>query len=261
MSKTQPFPSTYDGLLQLVERLRGQDGCPWDREQTRDSMRPLFLEECYELIEAIEESDDKKLVEELGDVLFHLAFQVHLGGETAEFTEDQVFGSVIEKLVRRHPHVFGDVSVADAKEAKANWDAIKREERTGTETSILDGVPKHMPALSYAQEVQERAARSGFDWDALGGVLDKVREELNELDEARSDSEREMEVGDLLFSLVNVARWLGIDAEGALRHANARFFRRYSTVEELSRKRDLSLMDLPLDKKEALWQESKRMGD
>ena len=256
MSNQQRYPSTYDGLLQLVERLRGRDGCPWDREQTHGSMKRLLLEECYELIEAIERDDAQGLVEELGDVLFHVVFHVQIGKEAGEFTEDRVFASLIEKLVRRHPHVFGDVRVADSREVKANWDAIKRKEM-GAEASILDGVPRSMPALSYAHAAQERAARAGFDWDDYRGVLDKLAEELQELEHAQSESAREEELGDVLFSLVNAARWLDIDAEGALRRANARFYRRFATMERLSRERGLSFAELPMDDKEGLWQEAK----
>ena len=256
----EEFPSTFVGLVQLAERLRSPtEGCPWDREQTRKSLKRLFLEECYELIEAMEEDDAGKLVEELGDVLFHAVFQIQIGRERGEFTPEQVFISVIDKLVRRHPHVFKDVDVADARDVKVNWDAIKRKEMAGTDASILDGVPKQMPALSYAQSVQERAARAGLDWDELPGVLANASEELVELEKAGPGSETETELGDLLFSLVNVSRWNGTDAEGALRQANARFYRRFSTMERLSRERELDFAELPMEQKEALWEEAKRI--
>ena len=261
MSSQEHYPSTYDGLLQLVERLRGRDGCPWDREQTHDSLKRVFLEECYELVEAVEQNDVRKMVEELGDVLFNVVFQVRIAEEAGEFTHEEVFDSLIGKLVRRHHHVFGDVQVADAREVKANWDNIKRDEMKGTGDSILDGVPRRMPALSYAQAVQERAARAGFDWDDLGGVLEKLAEEMEELREAQSRREREQELGDLLFSLVNVARWMGADAEGALRQTNARFYRRYVTMERLSRERGLSFSELSPDEQEALWREAKMLEE
>ena len=259
MSEDPKYPSTYDGLHLLVERLRGSDGCPWDREQTRDSMKRLFLQECYELIEAIEQGDAQKMVEELGDVLFHLAFQVRIGEEVGELTREQVLRSVIEKLVRRHPHVFGDMQVSDIRELKANWDAIKRDEKMDKDASALDGVPRQMPALSYAQEIQERAARTGFDWDDVQGVLDKAAEELSELRDARSQAERESELGDVLFSMVNLARWLSVDAEETLRRANARFYGRFNSMERLSRERGVAFADLSPDEKEALWQEGKRL--
>ena len=258
MSNIDRYPGTYNGLRRLVRRLRSEEGCPWDREQTHDSMKSLFLQECYELIEAIEQDDFQGFQEELGDVLFHLVFQIQIGEEQSTLTQKQMFKSLIEKLIRRHPHVFGEAHVEDVQELYANWDAIKREEKQGTGASILDGVPKPMPALSYAQETQTRAARTGFDWDDYSGVLEKVVEELKELEAAPSEAEREAELGDLLFSMVNAARWLGVDAEGALRQANSRFYRRYSTMETLSRERGLSFSDLPLDEKEALWQEAKQ---
>ncbi len=261
MTEQDRFPATYEGLRQLVDRLRGLDGCPWDREQTAESLKRVFLEECYELIEAIEQDDPRKTAEELGDVLFNLVFQIKIGVEDEAFGEDQVFGAVIEKLVRRHPHVFGDVQVADSTEVKANWDRIKRGERTEDDASILDGVPKTMPALSYAQAVQDRAARTGFDWEDAGGVIDKLVEEVQELRAAGSPAEIEGEFGDVVFSLVNAARWMGIDPEQALRHANARFFQRFAGMERLSRGAGFSLSELPLDRKEELWQRSKRQAE
>jgi MazG family protein len=268
MSNQARYPSAYEGLLQILERLRGPDGCPWDREQTRESLKSQLLEECYELIEAIEHGDAQELVEELGDVLLNVAFQVQIGQENGEFTSEQVFQALIEKLVRRHPHVFGDDPLLsplargttgglDARQVEANWEALRRKEKQGA--SILDGVPRQMPALAYAQSVQVRAARTGFDWDDFQGVLGKVVEELKELEDTESDAEREQELGDLLFSLVNAARWLGLDAEGALRQANSRFYRRFATMEKLSHERGLSFSDLPLAEKEALWQEAKRL--
>lgn len=259
MSSDGQYSSTYGGLRQLVKRLRGSGGCPWDREQTPDSMRRYILEECYELIEAIERGDDEKLAEELGDVVFHVVFQIQMGQERRKLSHRQVFQSVVEKLIRRHPHVFGDVSAADAQQVEARWEDIKREEKTATDASILEGVPTSMPALSYAEVVQGRAARSRFDWEDFQGVVEKVAEELAELEKVESKAERERELGDLLFSVVNAARWLGVDAEGALRQANARFYGRFSTMERLSRERGLSFPDLPLDHKEALWQEAKRL--
>ena len=253
------YPGTFDGVVQLLQRLRGSDGCPWDREQTRDSLKSQFLEEAYELIEAIEQDDTEQMVEELGDVLLHVAFQVQIGEEAGEFNRENVFQALVKKLLRRHPHVFGDVEVADADEVVSKWQAIKQQERADTGASILDGAPKQMPALSYAQAIQERAARTGFDWEDLRGALDKISEEMEELEQAQSDSERESELGDVLFSIVNAARWQGIDAESALRHSNARFYQRFVTMERFSRERGLSFSGLSLDEKEALWQEAKRL--
>ena len=259
MSDSSQFPPNFDGLLELVGRLRGPDGCPWDREQTRGSMKRYLLEECYELLEAMNSDDSDGIVEELGDVLFDLAFLTQLGIEDGTLTQARVFGAVIDKLTRRHPHVFGDTEVADLKAVEANWNALKRREKSGTQDSILDGVPKSLPALSYAHAIQERASRSGFDWDDIGGVLDKVREELGELEEAQSPGEVEAELGDVLFILVNLGRWMKADAEDVLRRANGRFHSRFATMERLSAERGTPFDGLPMDEKDALWEEAKRL--
>ena len=251
------YSATYEGVQQVLNHLLGPDGCPWDKEQTPESLTDMFLEECYELIEAIEENDTDKIVEELGDVLFHVMFQLNLGENSGEFTRDEVMGALVDKLVRRHPHVFGGKRASGADEAIANWDAIKRQERAASGASILDGVPKNMPALAYAQAVQGRAQRAGFDWDGFDGVLDKVAEELAEIEAAGSDEEREAELGDLLFSVVNAARWLKIDAESSLRGTNRRFYQRFVIMERFCRERGISFDALSMDAKEALWQEAK----
>ena len=252
------FPSSFEGIQQLVATLRSPGGCPWDREQSADSLKHLFLEECYELVEAIEEGDVEKIAEELGDVLFHGASQIQIAEERGDFSGSDVFQQVIEKLVRRHPHVFGDVVMENAEEAVPRWDEIKRQEMEGTDRSILDGVPKAMPAMGYAQAVQGRAARMGFDWDDYAGVLEKVAEELRELEEVETDDAREMELGDILFSVVNASRWLGIEAETALRKSNRRFYSRFTTMERMARDRGLDFESLSLDAKEDLWQQAKR---
>ena len=257
MDETPQFSSTFDGLMSLVGHLRSPAGCPWDRDQTRQSLRRYLLEECYELLEAIDEGDAGKLVEEMGDVLFHLAFHIQLGKEEGSLTEEQVFRALIDKLVRRHPHVFGDKKLSSTREVESNWHAMKREEQEGSERSILGGVPGQLPALSYAQGLQDRAAGAGFDWEEVDGVLQKVMEELNELNRAQSDEEKEAELGDLLFSIVNVGRWLGMDVEGALHKADARFRKRFGLMEQLSRERGIPFVELPMDEKEALWQKAK----
>ena len=251
------YPATYEGVEQVLARLLAPDGCPWDKKQTRETLAESFLEECYELIEAIEEGDTAKMLEELGDVLFHVIFQMRLGEDNGEFSREDVLGGLVDKLVRRHTHVFGEQSAAGADEAIANWDAVKRQEKAASGGSILDGVPKNMPALSYAQAVQGRAERAGFDWDDFDGVLAKVAEELAEIEAAGTDAERESELGDLLFSVVNAARWMGIDAEPALRGTNRRFFARFTQMERISRERGTTFDTLSLDEKESLWQEAK----
>ena len=255
------YAADYDGVVQVVEHLLGPDGCPWDKKQTRETLADMFLEECYELVEAIEEGDTGKIVEELGDVFFHVMFQLKLGEDDGGFDREDVFRGLVDKLVRRHPHVFGDKRASGADEAIANWDAMKRQERAASGASILDGVPKNMPALAYAQAVQARAERAGFDWDGFEGVLDKVAEELAEIEAAGSDAERERELGDLLFSAVNAARWLGIEAEASLRGANRRFYGRFVIMERLSRERGVSFDALAMDEKEALWEEAKGIGE
>ncbi len=259
MSQKDTFASSFEGIQDLAARLRGPGGCPWDREQTPDSLKHLFLEECYELVEAIEEGDDGKIVEELGDVLFHAVSMVQIAEESGAFSGEDVFALAIEKLVRRHPHVFGDAVAEDSRQVGVRWDQIKREEMKGTDRSILDGVPKAMPSLAYAQAVQGRAARMGFDWDDYQGVIAKVAEELAELESAESEAEREQELGDLLFSLVNASRWLGIQAETALRQSNSKFYSRFVRMERLARERGQDFEALTLDGKEALWQEAKTM--
>lgn len=258
MTNPDHFPRTFDGLRQVVSALLGPDGCPWDREQSFDTLKHLFLEECYELVEAIEEGDDAKIIEEMGDVLFHIVFQTKIAEADGRFGGADVCGGVIDKLVRRHPHVFGDDEMEDAAEAVPRWDKIKRDEMGDSERSILDGVPKIMPALAYAQAVQGRAARMGFDWDDYAGVLQKAAEELRELEAAESDSERESELGDLIFSIVNAARWMGVEAETALRSTNRRFYARFTHMERSARGRGLDFESLPPDEKDALWREAKR---
>ena len=258
MNDTSDYAHDFDGASAILRRLRGPNGCPWDRRQTRDDLKAQFLEECYELVEAIDSGDVAGVVEELGDVVLHVVFQLEIGREREEFTPEDVFGGIIDKLRRRHPHVFGDAEAGDADEVMANWQAIKRSERRQAGESILDGVPKSMPALAHAQAVQQRAAHAGFDWDDVSGVLDKLAEEMGELAESESADEREAEFGDVLFAAVNAARWMDLDAEESLRKANARFYRRFVLMEEMCRERGLSFEELALDDKERLWQEAKR---
>ncbi len=258
MSDTSDYTHDFDGASAILRRLRAPDGCPWDRRQTRDDLKSQFLEECYELAEAIDSGDVAGVVEELGDVVLHLVFQLEIGREREEFTPEDVFGGLIDKLRRRHPHVFGDADAGDADAVMANWQAIKRSERRQAGESILDGVPKSMPALAQAQGIQQRAAHAGFDWEDVSGVLNKLAEEVGELAASESADEREAEFGDVLFAAVNAARWMDLDAEEALRKANVRFYRRFALMERMCRERGVSFEALPLDDKERLWQEAKR---
>ncbi len=224
----------FVSLLSLMARLRAEGGCPWDREQTRTSLRPYVIEEAYEVVQAIDEGSRDHLVEELGDLLFQVVFHSQLGAEAGEFTMADVVERVCDKMTRRHPHVFGDRVVADSREALAQWERIKREEVGGPTGSALDGVPAALPALLRAQRLQTKAARVGFDWTGWEDAWNKVEEEVGEVQEALTggdDARVADELGDLLFSIVNVARLRGMDAEDCLRRASEKFTRRFGKVE------------------------------
>lgn len=247
---------TYQALEKVVARLLGPGGCPWDREQTHQSLKHNLLEECYELMEAIDSEDPKNLAEELGDILVQVAFHIQLAQEEGSFGPQEVFNSINEKLIRRHPHIFGETEALTAEEVKANWEALKQKERGGS--SRLAGIPGELPALAHAQLLQDRASLAGFDWDRLEGVLQKVEEELRELEAAQSQEEKESELGDILFSLVNTGRWMSIQVEESLRHANQRFSRRFTDMEHLCQERGVDFAGLSMEEKEALWQEAKK---
>ena len=247
---------SFEGLRAITHRLYAPGGCPWDREQTHATLKPFLLEETYEVLAALDENDPARLREELGDLLLQMTLHTEIAEEAGEFTYGDVFESITRKLIRRHPHVFGDAEVTSADEQWKAWQQIKRAEK-GDAESILAGVPRAMPALAYAQAVQERAARAGFDWPDLDQVLDKLQEELGELRAAATHEERLDEFGDVLFVLANVARWLKLDAEEALRGANAKFTRRFGGLEALARERGLDLHGMSLADMEALYQEVK----
>ncbi len=245
----------FDGLQHVIDRLHAPDGCPWDREQTHETLRPHLLEESYEALEAIDRGDPAALTEELGDVLL----QVLMHAAVAERLEEFSFGDVVEhiarKLIRRHPHVFGEGTAATAEEVYQNWEALKQQEKP--RQSILDGVPATLPALAASQSIQGRARRIGFDWPDVEGPLEKLREEIGELARTTNAGEREDEFGDILFVAVNIADHLGIDAEQALRRANQKFRRRFGEVERLASERGLDLKDLDLAGLDGLWDEAK----
>jgi tetrapyrrole methylase family protein/MazG family protein len=247
----------FETLVEIIARLRGPGGCPWDREQTHASLREALLEECYEVLEALDEKSSRKLSEELGDLLMQIVFHAQLAAESGEFQLSDVIQKINGKLIQRHPHVFGSVRVKDSGEALVNWEALKKKEK-GANASLLDNVPKKLPALSYSQEIQGRAARTGFDWENMEGVIDKLAEEVDELKRAGNQREKEHEFGDLIFTLVNVARWLEVDPESALRETNQRFYRRFTSMEEACRRRCVSLADLSFDEQNELWEEAKR---
>ena len=256
--------SNFEELVDVMKRLRAPEGCPWDREQTHDSLKPYMLEEAYEALEAIDLRDDDELCKELGDVLLQVVFHAQIADEEQRFSIDDVAGSIVEKLVRRHPHVFGDVQVKDAKNVLENWEEIKKQERRDAgqqQPSHLDGIPKSLPALMRAQRVQSRAARQGFDWPNAEGALDKVEEEFAELRQAQSDQSTEAiedEFGDLLFSVVNTARFLQINPEDALRRSVNKFERRFRAIESELNKSDRSMRDTALSELDELWDEIKR---
>jgi len=248
--------SQFNTLLDIISRLRAPDGCPWDREQTHASLREDLLEECYEVLEALDEGDSGKLCDELGDLMMHIVLQTQIATESGEFKLEDVLTSINTKLIHRHPHIFGSQKVRDAGEVAHNWEVLKREER-GVDTSMLASVPRQMPALSYSQEIQRRVARVGFDWEDINGIIDKLSEEVKEFKQA-TDEQKAQEFGDLLFVLVNIARRLGIDSEAALREANKRFYRRFIYMEGICHQRGLNFAELSFDEQNALWEEAKR---
>jgi tetrapyrrole methylase family protein/MazG family protein len=249
----------FVSLLSLMARLRGEGGCPWDREQTRASLKPYLVEETYEVLEAIDEGSRDHLVEELGDLLFQVVFHCQLGAEAGEFTMDDVIERLCAKMTRRHPHVFGDRVVAGAREALAQWEQIKHEEAVGQDRrgSSLDGVPAALPALLRAQRLQAKAARVGFDWARWQDAWSKVQEELGEAGEAleAGDDDRVAdELGDLLFSMVNVARLRGMDAEECLRRSSEKFTRRFEKVEAEMRAGGRSVTEASMEDLDRAWE-------
>ncbi len=248
-----------DSLLALMARLRGNGGCPWDREQTRASLKPYLLEEAYEVLEAIDEGSRDHLIEELGDLLFQVVFHCEIAGELGEFTMADVLDRLADKMIRRHPHVFGDRVVADAREALAQWERIKHDEGDGSgrPRSALDGVPDTLPALLRAQRLQVKAGRVGFDWAEWREAWAKVREEMRELEatlDAGDAGRVSDELGDVLFSLVNVARLRGIDAEDCLRQAAAKFTRRFREVEAEMRTAGRRVSEAPAEDLDRVWE-------
>jgi tetrapyrrole methylase family protein/MazG family protein len=255
-----PHACGLPAFQETVARLRAPDGCPWDREQTHTSLRTNLLEETYEALAALDAGDDDKLCEELGDLLMQIAMHAQIATEEGTLQFADLIGGIDAKLKRRHPHVFGDVKVTGTGDVLRNWEAIKASERQEvghSQDSRLAGVPAILPALARAQTLGERAARAGFDWPDMNGVLDKLDEEVAELRAAQNLEERLQEMGDLLFTLVNVARWLSVDAESALRGACDRFTRRYAEMEQAAAAQGADLAELSLDEKDALWNRAK----
>lgn len=245
-------------LRRTIAELRSPGGCPWDRQQTHDSLRPYLIEECYEVLQALEESIPQKLCEELGDLLLQIMLHAQMAAEDGQFTIEDVVQGISNKIIHRHPHVFSDVEVKDAGEVRHNWEALKRAERQENE-SLLSSVPRSMPALSYSQLIQRRVASVGFDWQKTEDILEKLTEEVGEIITASDKEERAREFGDLLFVLVNIARRQDIDLEASLSGANQRFYNRFACMEQLCRQRGISFGDLSFDEQNTLWEEAKSL--
>jgi tetrapyrrole methylase family protein/MazG family protein len=252
--------TSLEEFQELIAHLRAPEGCPWDREQTHQSLRRNLIEETYEVVEAIDADDPNAMQEEFGDLLAQIVLHAQIATEAGEYRMSDVIHGITTKLIGRHPHVFGDLALKDSEAVIANWEHLKAGERKakGEERGILDGVAASLPALSQAETYTARAARVGFEWPNVEGVLDKVAEEVAELQEAKTDDERAAEYGDILFALVNLARWLKVDPEAALRAANTRFKRRFAYVQAGARKQGRDLKDMTLEEMDALWDEGKR---
>jgi MazG family protein len=249
-------------LIGIIRRLRGPGGCPWDQKQTLDSLKSDLIEEAYEVIDAIESGNCSDLEEELGDLLLQIVFQSQICEENGHFEFSDVATAIADKLERRHPHVFGDVEVSGVDEVLQNWDAIKKAEKQEGDTpaSIVSGIPRHLPALQKAHQVQKRAARAGFDWDHIDDVLDKLHEEIAEVKDAinrNHEADIRAELGDLLFSVVNVSRFLGHNPEELLNHNVKKFVRRFQSVEEKVFASGKEFKEFSLDELDAFWDEVK----
>jgi MazG family protein len=254
--------TSFESFAEIVAHLRAPNGCPWDREQTHESLRKHLLEESYEAISAIDSGDFTDMREEFGDLLLQVVLQSQIANEEREFNVNQVIQGIYSKIVRRHPHVFGDLKLEGVDGVLTNWEKLKEKERSDKkqEKGLLDGVPLALPALSQAQEYQDRAARVGFDWPEIEGVLDKVKEEIEEIKTAETDFELASEIGDLFFALVNVARWKHVDAESALRGTNMKFKKRFDYVGQGARRQGRNLSELSLEEMDGLWNEAKKQG-
>ena len=297
--RKQPAPRVpnagpaFAKLVAVMARLRAPGGCPWDREQTHATLRTYLIEEAYEVLDALDSTDDVKFAEELGDLLLQVLFHAQIASEERRFAIDDVIREIYEKMIRRHPHVFGEKRAKDAAEVLRNWEIIKQEERRSKKSSgtaplaskgtgfdvassasssssdandepvsILDGVPRTLPALLEGLQLTRKAARIGFDWHNVGGIFDKLAEEASELrqalDKKESPARIESEVGDILFVAVNLARFLNIDPEIAMKKASSKFSRRFHEMERLARQQGTTLAEIPRPQMESLWEQSKQ---
>ncbi len=254
--------TSFESFAEIVAHLRAPDGCPWDKEQTHETLRRHLLEESYEALTAIDSGDFADMREEFGDLLLQIVLHSQIANEEGQFNVNQVVQGIHSKIVRRHPHVFGELELDSVDGVLANWEKLKEKERGKKKDSkgLLDGVPVALPALEQAQEYQDRAARVGFDWPEIGGVLDKIAEEISEVKNATNEHELTDELGDLLFALVNLARWKKVDAESALRGTNRKFKKRFAYVEQGAKELGRNLSDLSLEEMDVLWNEAKKLG-
>jgi len=253
--------TSFEGFQEIISHLRAPDGCPWDKEQTHQSLRSHLLDEAYETLEAMDSQEPARMAEEFGDLLLQIVLNAQIASEEAEFTMNDIIKGIYDKIIYRHPHVFGDVRVEGVKGVLTNWEKLKDRERQAKGKGVkgpLDGIPLALPALIQAQEYQDRAARLGFDWPEISGVLDKINEEIQEVKMANDQAELTSELGDLFFALVNLARWKKVDAESALRGMNIRFKERFNYIEAGARQQGKKMQELTLDEMEALWQEAKK---
>jgi len=255
------FVEKFSRLVEIMAKLRAPDGCPWDREQTHQSLRSYLLEETYEVLETIDQEKYDELGKELGDLLLQVIFHAQIASEASRFTIGDVIDEISHKLVRRHPHVFGDLKVNSAAEQKILWEHLKKAEG---KNSVIDGVPAALPALQRAQRLQQKTGTIGFEWESIEQVLQKFQSELIELEEARRSGDMkqiEDEFGDVLFALVNIGRWLNLNAEDALRHACEKFSRRFRFVEERVNASGENVNSMSMEKWEELWNEAKEKCD
>lgn len=255
-------PEPFHQIMTIMRRLRAPGGCPWDAEQTHESLKRYLLEESYEVLEAIDNGSDELLKEELGDLLLQPVFHAAIAEERGAFTIDDVLSTLADKLIRRHPHVFGNQEIKDSEAQIANWEKIKKEEKGEERRSALSGIPPHLPALMKAQKISEKASRVGFDWEHVDQVMAKVLEELHEFEEAMAQERQdrmEAELGDLLFAIANLGRFLSLDPEEALRKTITRFQNRFNHIEQRLHDDGRHIQDANLDEMEALWVEAKTM--
>ena len=252
----------FGELVDIIAKLRGDDGCPWDKQQTNDTLKPGLIEEAYEVLDAIDEANDEKFAEELGDLLMQVLLNAQIAEDEGRFSIRGVIQKISDKLRRRHPHVFGNTRVSDTQEVMENWETIKSKEHANRDRkSLMDGIPSHLPSLMESRKIQTKASRVGFDWEKAEGALEKVEEEIEELKISIGKSEPEQmaeEIGDVLFSIVNLSRFLSVESEGALRRTNAKFMRRFRQMEAEIAIQNKQITDYDLAALDELWEMAKR---